>query len=133
MRVRRNERGSAAVEFALVFPLVIMLLLSVVEISRLWNVQATIADGARIAARYVAIHQDDPDAEAKARVVIEGIPGLLDWSAVSYDVAPDCAPSGSGVVTSTLSVSPGSFSEWFSTAVGSPIMLVAKGMTPCGG
>lgn len=133
MRTREKDRGAAAVEFALVFPLVIMLLLSVIEFSRLWNVQATLSDGARISSRYVAVHQGDPNAESDAWATIEKIPGLFLWSDVVSDVEAECAPGESKMVTTTLSISPGSFSEWFSTALGKPIKLVAVGVTPCGG
>lgn len=126
-----RERGAAAVEFALVFPLVIMLLLSVIEFSRLWNIQATISDGARIAARFASVHSDDADVVENARDEARAIPGFVDWSAATIDVSPDCA--GAGIATTTITVSPGSVSEWFSTAIGSPIELTATGRMPCGG
>lgn len=133
---RKNERGAAAVEFALVFPLVIMLLLTVIEFSRLWNMQATLSDAAGMSARYVAIYLDDPsvsDPVASATDQIEGIPWLGDWSTVDMTVTPDCGAGGAGVVTSELSVFPGSISGWFSDTIGDPIELKAKGVSPCGG
>lgn len=136
LRSRKNEQGAAAVEFALVFPLVIMLLLAVIEISRLWNIQATISDSARIAARSAAIYSNDPeldDAEVEAAATADatGIPSFVDWTAATVTVDLDC--EASGVATSVVSVAPGSFSTWFSSAIGSPITLTANGEMPCGG
>jgi len=132
MRRRSKERGAAAVEFALVFPLVIMLLLTVIEFSRLWNIQATISDGARVAARYAAIHARDDDFSIDdAKDQATSIPGLFQWSTATVDVTVDCEDGGSA--TTKISVSPGSFSEWFSSALGSPIELTAVGEMPCGG
>lgn len=136
MRKPKDDRGAAAVEFALVFPLVIMLLLTIIEFSRLWNMQATLSDAAGMSARYVAIYLDDPSVDdpiANAIDEIENIPWLGDWSTVDIDITPDCDEGGSRVVTSELSVDPGSISGWFADALGSPITLRAKGVSPCGG
>lgn len=137
MRSRERERGAAAVEFALVFPLVIMLLLTVIEFSRLWNIQATISDSARIAARSAAILSNDPtlddeEIEAAATADATGIPSFVDWTAATITIDVDCDTSG-GVTTSVVSVTPGSITTWFTTALGSPIELNATGRTPCGG
>lgn len=131
MRSRERDRGAAAVEFVLVFPLVIMLLIAVLEFSRLWNIQATISDGARISARYAAVHYDDPDVIDMATAEAEAIPGLLDWDDATIEISVDC--EGSGVATSDISVSPGSITEWFGSVFDSPIELSATGKMPCGG
>ena len=130
MRSREKERGAAAVEFALVFPLVIMLLLTVMEFSRLWNIQATLTDASGIAARYAGIHHEDDDVIADATALATAVPGFVDWSVATIDVTADC--EGAGVATAALSVSPGSITEWFTTALGSPIELNATGRMPCG-
>jgi Flp pilus assembly protein TadG len=131
MRVREKDRGAAAVEFALVFPLVIMLLITVIEFSRLWNIQATLSDAARISARYAAVHNDDADVIARAIEEAEAIPGFIDMADATIDVAVDC--EGTGAATSDISVEPGSVTGWFSSAVGTPITLSATGRMPCGG
>lgn len=130
MRSRENERGAAAVEFALVFPLVILLLITVIEFSRLWNIQATITDAAGIAARYAGIHHEDPDVIDDAIEQATLVPGFVDWSAATIVVTADCA--GAGAATSDITVSPGSFTDWFSAALGSPIEFNATGNMPCG-
>jgi Flp pilus assembly protein TadG len=134
LRRGERERGAAAVEFALVFPLVIMLLITVIEFSRLWNIQATISDAAMVSARYAAVHADDPDITdlpGAATAEATAIPGLFDWSTASIDVAVDC--EGAGVATSSISVAPGSITTWFSSALGTTIELSATGRMPCNG
>lgn len=55
-----NERGTAAVELALLlFPL-LMLMLGIVEFSRVYSFQLRLQQAAREAAREVALHYDDP-------------------------------------------------------------------------
>lgn len=131
MSSRRTERGAAAVEFAMVFPLVIMLLITIIEFSRLWNIQATLSDGARVSSRYAAVHHEDPDVIATATAQAEAIPGLVDWSAASIAISIDCEVAE--VATSEISISPGSITGWFADALGTPITLSATGKMPCGG
>lgn len=136
MRRRKSERGAAAVEFALVFPLVIMLLLTVIEFSRLWNIQATISDSARIAARAAAVYSNDPDLDdseviTKAKADATGIPSFVDWTSATVNITLSCDSTGSA--TSEVTVVPGSFSSWFTEALGNPITLKATGEMPCGG
>jgi Flp pilus assembly pilin Flp len=130
MRSRENERGAAAVEFALVFPLVIMLLITVIEFSRLWNIQATLTDAAGIAARYAGIHYEETDVVAKAILEAKKVPGFVDWAAATVNVTADCMTAH--VATSDITVSPGSITGWFSSVVGSPIEFSATGNMPCG-
>jgi Flp pilus assembly protein TadG len=131
MRRSQSDRGAAAVEFALVFPLVIMLLITIIEFSRLWNIQATLSDGARISARYAAVHHEDTDVVTEAKEQATSIPGLVDWSAASIDITIDC--DGAELATSKISVAPGSITEWFANALNAPITLSATGKMPCGG
>ena len=54
-RLARNQRGQALVEFALVLPLVLILVISVFEFARAWNIQQVITDTARECARVAVI------------------------------------------------------------------------------
>lgn len=140
-RARGNssrERGAAAVEFALVFPLVIILLITVIEFSRLWNVQATINSAAAVGARYAAVHFDpDLDAtevgqlESDAEDAARGVPGFLDWGTATVDVTVACVDMG--LATSEITVSPGAITEWFGDRLGAAFDLSARGTMPCTG
>lgn len=46
-RIRRSERGQALVEFALVTPVLLLLILGLVEFARAWNTQQVLTDAAR--------------------------------------------------------------------------------------
>jgi len=54
----RNRSGQAVVEFALVIPLLLILVIGVVELSRAWNAQQVITNTAREAMRAAVV--DDP-------------------------------------------------------------------------
>lgn len=67
----KNQSGAVAVEFALVLPIFLVLVLGIFEFGRAFNIQISLSEAAREAARYAAIHQSDStysvgDAQAAA-------------------------------------------------------------------
>lgn len=54
----RSDRGAAAVEFALVVPILLALLLGIIEFGRAYNVQISLTHAARESARYMAIQEE---------------------------------------------------------------------------
>lgn len=62
-----NERGAAAVEFALVSTLLVALLVGIVDFGYAFFVQGTLSGAAREAARSYAIHGNESTARAAAK------------------------------------------------------------------
>ena len=58
-RSHTGRRGQAAVEFALVLPILLVMLIGIVEFGRAWNEQQVITSAAREAARKAAISDED--------------------------------------------------------------------------
>lgn len=54
-RARRDESGQALVEFALVIPVVLLLLIALFELGRVWHTYQVITDAAREGARHAAV------------------------------------------------------------------------------
>lgn len=92
---RVSERGSAAVEFALLLPILLMLVLGTVEGARMYHAWETLTHAAREAARPLALGYGDPVATAR-----DNVPGL-----VPADVGVTRTPaSGKCVVGSNVTV-----------------------------
>jgi Flp pilus assembly protein TadG len=51
-----NDSGAAAVEFALVLPVILLILFGTIEFGRAWNVRQTLTDAAREGARVAAVN-----------------------------------------------------------------------------
>ena len=68
-RRRRGDAGQAAVELALVLPLVVALLLAAVQVGLIVRDQVLVVHAAREAAREAAV---DPDPAAAKRAAVEG-------------------------------------------------------------
>jgi len=68
-----KRRGSALVEFALVAPILVVLILLMVQYGLIMNRMLTLSHAAREAARYAAVHpQDDEAIKGKAKGAMRG-------------------------------------------------------------
>ena len=95
-----GERGAAAVEFALVVPLLLLLLVGIVETSKALNAQATLSAAAREGAR--ALSQGDTVASALAAVQTAG--GSLGLSGSAISISPATCVGVTTATTVTVTV-----------------------------
>lgn len=93
---RRRERGAAAVEFALVVPLMISLMLGIIEFGYYFNFNTTVSNYAMVTARGYAIKADSVPADEGERKALAasalGIPASSITSAPAPSV--DCTAAG---------------------------------------
>lgn len=75
LRSRRGDEGQAAVELALVLPLVALLLLALVQVALVVRDQVLVVHAAREAARAAAV---DPTPRAARRAALAGAPLAAD-------------------------------------------------------
>ncbi len=68
VRRLRDEAGAAAVEFALVLPVLVLILGGIVEFGRAWNVRQVLTDAAREGARVAVVNNTMPAAQLQALV-----------------------------------------------------------------
>jgi Flp pilus assembly protein TadG len=91
-RARSRERGSAAVEFALVAPILLALVGGIIEFSYAYNLQISVTQASREAARSMAIFNDPARAQAAA---VAGAPGL-NPAGFTYTFTGACPSGGTG-------------------------------------
>jgi len=91
-----REDGAAAVEFALLLPILVALLFGTVEFARAYNTLATLNHAAREGARTLAVTKDQSAAESAARDAATS----LDKSKLTIS-APACSPSQAATVTAS--------------------------------
>lgn len=97
-RAQSRQRGAAAVEFALVAPILLALVGGIVEFSHAYNLQISVTQAAREAAREMAIHNNQASARAAG---VAGAPGL-NTAALTFAFAPGaCSPNATARVTVT--------------------------------
>lgn len=126
---KNNERGAAAVEFAIILPLLMTLLLGIIEFGYLFNQQISLTQAAREGAREYAIHyMDVADGDFDFESVLMSSAPTL--NAVNWEIVDPCGGVGDiAFVTATRTYS--SFTGWFDVL--SSKDLVGKGSMRCGG
>lgn len=125
MRLHSGERGAAAVEFALVLPILIILVFFIMEFGRLYNIQISLTGAAREGARSMAINNAVPGAKA---ATIDAAPSVP-LTAPEITVSPAVCAAGS-TVTVTVEHTVDLISGYLPY---SSMKLTGKGVMLCGG
>ena len=88
MRSRlRDERGASAVEFGMIVPLLLVLLLGIIEFGHAFQVQGTLSAAAREGARRMALQNDQTQARDAVQEAAAALsPGITD-AQISIDPA----------------------------------------------
>ena len=93
-----SDRGAAAVEFALVFPLLVLVLVGIVEYGSVFNTQLMLTSAAREGARTMAVSGDAGQARTAVIDAAVGLVPALTAADVSVSAAA-CAPTTNVTVT----------------------------------
>jgi len=96
--VRRRDRGAQAVEFALVLPLLLLIIFAIIDFGRMLNAQITINEAAREGARAAAL-VNDSEASARIATVTSG----LDQSRLSVNIS-GCPNSPDPTADATVTI-----------------------------
>lgn len=88
----KNIKGQAMVEFVLILPVFLLLLLGMVDLSRVISANFVIENAARSAARVGVISNSDSD----IITVIENGTDSLDASEITYTITPTAGARGPG-------------------------------------
>ncbi|MEV8150675.1 TadE family protein [Arthrobacter sp. NPDC080031] len=122
---RASERGAVAVEFAILAPVLIMLLLGIMEFGRVYNVQVSLSNAAREGVRVMAISNDQTAAKTAAKNAAVSLnPGLAD---TNFTFSPASCTSGaqmSVTIKYTLSTL---------TGIAGPFPMQGVGVMVCSG
>jgi Flp pilus assembly protein TadG len=117
----RSERGATAVEFAMVLPVLLILILGIVEFGRAFQLQASLAAAAREGVRIVALQDDSATAVTTVTSVSPEV------AAGDITITP-CAGAGS-----QARVDIDHQYEFMTGFFGTGIPLTARGVMRCHG
>ncbi|MEK0155535.1 TadE/TadG family type IV pilus assembly protein [Arthrobacter oryzae] len=127
---RASERGAVAVEFAILAPVLVMLLLGIMEFSRAYNAQASLSAAARESVRVMAISNNASTAKAAAMSTAVSLqPALKDTNITFKNLdtgTTSCAPGNRITVTISYNLST-------MTGIAGPFPMKGKGAMLCGG
>ncbi|MHA7153846.1 TadE/TadG family type IV pilus assembly protein [Arthrobacter sp. TMN-50] len=121
---KQNETGAVAVEFALILPILLLLVFGTVEFGRAYNTQVTLTHAAREGVRAMAIHNDPAVARTAAKNAAVSVnPSLTD---ANFRSIAACVPGAQTTVTIDYSLNT-------LTGITGPILMKGVGVMRCGG
>lgn len=133
IRLHSGEGGAAAVEFALVLPILIILMFFIVEFGRLYNIQISLTGAAREGARSMAINRTTIPGQAVAEAkdaTKEAVSPFIIVTDAEITVTPTtCAPNSTVevIVEHPVDLISSGYLPYTS------IVLIGKGVMLCGG
>jgi Flp pilus assembly protein TadG len=127
VKSRQNERGAAVVEFALIAPLLLMMVLGIAEFGRAYNVQANLSQAAREGVRVMALHNDPAGAIAATKAAAPTLTLTNITVTPASCVASGTTPAATATVTVTYSLT------FITKLFGTGKTLTGKGFMRCNG
>lgn len=130
MLINRKDRGAAAVEFALLMPFLMLLLLGIIEFAFLFLTQATVANAARMGVRNYVINYATENAEQTA-IDIAAAATPNPSNVIDGSFSDECSPMGQ--TTLTLTYRYHTLTGFFDGMLGTSVTLKGVGSMQCGG
>jgi Flp pilus assembly protein TadG len=128
-RRMKSERGAAAVEFALVVPLLIVLVLGIAEFGRAFFIQATMAGAAREGVRAMALANPAAGGPAAGTTAAQNALGGI--TGPTYSPGAASPPSGATPANATFTIT------WAMPSItgmfGPSFNLTGRGVMRCNG
>jgi Flp pilus assembly protein TadG len=84
----RNERGQTATEFAIVLPVLALLLFGVIQFGILFNNYLTLTDAVRMGARKAAVSRQAPSPVSAAETAVRNSAADLDQARLVVTITP---------------------------------------------
>src|SRR5918997_768708 len=127
MKSRHTDRGAAVVEFALVAPLLLMMVLGIAEFGRAYHVQTTLSQAAREGVRVMALQNDPAAAVAATRAAAPDLTLTNITVTPSSCVASGSTPAATAMVTVTFPLT------FVTRLFGTGVTLTGRGVMRCNG
>jgi Flp pilus assembly protein TadG len=97
----RDERGQTMAEFAIVLPILIVLLFGIVQFGILFNNYVTLTDAARAGARAAAVSRQNGNPSGTATAAVRSSANDLDQAKLGVTVSSAWTPGSQVTVTAT--------------------------------
>lgn len=130
----RKDRGAVAVEFGLLLPLLLLIVLGIIDFGFALNTQVTLTQAAREGVRLEALGQPDPEGRAEtAATGLEGATAAVEQPCPEpFD--PDSRDDAVVVVSYEFNFKTpvGAIGAMFGAGgYGDPIIMTGRGVMPC--
>lgn len=126
MKRTRDDRGAVAVEFGILLPVLLLILLGIIDFGRAYYAKNTLTQAAREGARLEALGNYDASRVVAAAAGLDGV------SPAVYSACPGDDAIVDVTYTFTFTTPVGAFGAMFGGGgYGDPIEMSARGVMPC--
>jgi Flp pilus assembly protein TadG len=133
---RASERGAVAVEFAILAPVLVMLLLGIMEFGRAYNVQISLTNAARESVRSMTISDSTMSLTDKKAAALSAANKAITFGATlttsNIDFNPASCAAAAGTVPPQMQVTI-HYTLSTLTGIAGPFTMTGKGTMLCGG
>ena len=98
---RVGERGQALVEFAIIIPILLAVLLGIVEFARAWQIQQVVTNAAREAARFSVLATSTDDTAVQQVIYDYMSSASMDMSNYSFSIANNPGQGTADTITAS--------------------------------
>ncbi len=131
MKGQKSERGAAAVEFALVVPLLIAMIFGMVLMGAAYNTQITLTQIARAGVRSMVVNNNPITARNDAMVNVASLPGFSGSNIIFSPTS--CTPGATMTATASFPVDVPFMPPGGKFLGKTPMTLIGKASMACGG
>jgi len=121
-----SDSGSAAVEFALIVPLLLLIVLGIAEFGRAYNIQLALSAAAREGVRVMAIENNPGAARTATKAAAPAVAPAITDAQITISPAT-CVAGASTRLTVTYQL------EFLTDLIGDGPMLTGVGVMRCNG
>ena len=125
----RGERGASAVEFGLIVPILLILVLGIIEFGHAFQVQGTLSAAAREGARAMALRND----QGQARDAVQEAAAALDPDITDAQISISPASCPTGTTTTNVRLTIDYPMPFLTDFFGASIDLTGTGVMRCQG
>jgi Flp pilus assembly protein TadG len=125
---QRRERGAAAVEFALILPVLLILVLGIVEYGRAYNTQTIVSGAAREGVRVMALQNSQSAARSATKTAASPTLALTD---TQITISPATGACTTGTFNATVKVVYDM--PFITNFFGTTVKLTGTGVMRCNG
>lgn len=131
---KTSDRGTAAVEFALILPVLLLIVFGIIDFGRALNAQITLTGAAREGVRLAALGYSDAAIQARVAAAAPSLTGI------TTTVVANCPPGAGPAEDAQVDVSYrfsfitpiGAVAGFIGgSGLGAPIVLTAQGVMSC--
>ncbi|MCU1518672.1 MAG: TadE-like protein [Pseudarthrobacter sp.] len=120
-----SERGAVAIEFAILLPVLLVLVLGTIEFGRAYNAQISLTNAARDGARVMALQNNT----AAAKTASQNAAGMVSTGILASDVTVSPSACSTGTQT-TVTIH---YTLSTITGIAGPFAMTGKAVMLCGG